>query len=81
MTKQEFIAWAERHGYELDKWGHLQKTVDGKQCRLKLMPRVVRREIQVKHAPHPWQPTRHHTEWVRTASWSWKDLQIMIGTI
>lgn len=29
MTKQEFVQWAVKNGWTLDRWGHLQKQLYG----------------------------------------------------
>jgi hypothetical protein len=47
MTKQELTAWAERHGFERDKYGHYQKTTaTGKRYRIKLQAHSMRWEIR-----------------------------------
>jgi hypothetical protein len=52
MTKQEFIEWAERHGYRMDKYGHMQKEFPGsinKETiiqRYKIQDISVRKEVQ-----------------------------------
>ena len=46
MTKQDFIEWAISKGWEKDKWGHLQKTIDGETRRFKLQKTSVRLEYK-----------------------------------
>lgn len=46
MTKDQFIAWALRHGYKPDRFGHYQKDTGEKVIRLKLSSIAVRYEIK-----------------------------------
>jgi len=36
MTKQELINWAQSRGWNLDRFGHLKKNLNGKMYRFKL---------------------------------------------
>lgn len=56
LTKQQIIDWALGRGWRLDKWGHLQKLVNGKQYRLKLSSIAVRNEV------------KGHSGWIRLRS-------------
>jgi len=49
MDRQAFINWAIERAWELDKFGHLKKEVNGKQYRFKLSRVAVRYESQVIH--------------------------------
>ena len=51
MTRNEFIEWAKSHGYQEDRYGHLQKTAPDGQKRMKLSRIAVRYE---KKCPHGW---------------------------
>mgnify|MGYP000215082950 CR=1 FL=1 len=44
MKPDEIKAWARRHGWREDRWGHMKKTVDQKVYRLKFGKRVLRCE-------------------------------------
>lgn len=44
MNKQQFIQWAQSHGWHLDRWGHLQNTTGTK--RFKLSSIAVRYEVK-----------------------------------
>ena len=79
MTKEEFIKWAQKRGWTLDRFGHLQKTTaDSKgnyhKARFKLQPTSVRYEIQVVHPATEYSPKS--TEWFRLRSGYYKDLSI-----
>ena len=51
MTRPEFVAWAQAHGWVMDRFGHLQKTSEGRdmsqhQYRYKLSRVAVRKEVK-----------------------------------
>ncbi len=46
MTKQEFINWAQVHGWKLDRFGHLKKDLNGKVYRFKLSRIAARYELK-----------------------------------
>ena len=46
MTRGELIRWATRHGWTVDRWGHLKKDFDGRTYRLKLSTRSLRYEVR-----------------------------------
>lgn len=52
LTKQQIIDWATSKDWKLDKWGHLQKEVNGAMYRLKLSDIAVRNEVKT---PSGWQ--------------------------
>ena len=56
MNKQEFINWAQVHGWELDRFGHLKKSLNGKVYRFKLSRIAARYELKTS------------TGWVRIKS-------------
>ncbi|MCC6395025.1 MAG: hypothetical protein IT167_30820, partial [Bryobacterales bacterium] len=45
MTRDELIAWATRHGWTLDRWGHLKNEFDNGTHRIKLSRIAARHEI------------------------------------
>lgn len=49
LTREELEAWAIRHGYKKDRWGHFQKTVanekDVRVYRLKISQSSMRKEV------------------------------------
>ena len=49
MTKQEFIDWAQSHGWELDRFGHLKKNLNGKVYRFKLSRIAARYELKTSN--------------------------------
>ena len=70
LTKKEVIDWAIGRGWELDKWGHLQRTTaDGTRHRIKLSNTMARFEVRVIHSQPP-------NEWMRLRSGYYKDLRI-----
>ena len=73
LTKQQIIDWAISKGWQLDKWGHLQKAVGDKQYRFKLSSTALRYEVKVKHDSG--------SEWVRIGGGYYKDLTIEDGKI
>jgi len=56
MTRQDFITWAQAHGYTLDQYGHLQKTQGDAKFRYKLSRTAVRSEVQItfENGKHEW---------------------------
>ena len=46
VNKDALIEWAKHRGWRLDAWGHLQKSADGKQYRLKLSRIAARYEVK-----------------------------------
>jgi len=46
MTKQELINWAKVHGWNLDRFGHLKKNLNGKMYRFKLSRIAARYELK-----------------------------------
>ena len=46
MKKEQFIEWAQSHGWQLDRFGHLKKDQDGKTYRYKLSRIAVRYEVK-----------------------------------
>lgn len=66
MTRDELIQWATRNGWELDRWGHLQKTEHNglRHYRIKLSRIDARFEVKSAHG------------WVRVRSGYLKDLSI-----
>jgi hypothetical protein len=46
MTKERFVEWAQVHGWQLDRFGHLRKETEGKTYRFKLSRIAVRHEIK-----------------------------------
>ena len=62
MTKQDLINAMLAKGYMLDRYGHLTKTVDGKDYRIKLQSKSFRKEVKVC-IEHTYGPSQ--TKWVR----------------
>ena len=54
MKKQAFIQWAIKLGWELDKFGHLKRTMNGKLHRYKLSSVAVRYEVRTNSKPASW---------------------------
>lgn len=46
MTKQELINWAQSRNWNLDRFGHLKKTLNGKVYRFKLSRIAARYELK-----------------------------------
>ena len=46
MKRDQFIEWAQRSGWKLDRYGHLKRSLDGKTYRFKLSRVAVRYEIK-----------------------------------
>jgi hypothetical protein len=59
MSKAEFYEWAERNGWEQDRWGHLSKG----EYRLKVQARSVRLERRYKTTATEYSPSE--TRYVR----------------
>lgn len=74
MTKQEFIDWATRRGWQKDKFGHLQKTAAGKEYRYRLSDIMARLEVKVHF-------NCGDSEWKRIFSGYFKDLKIVDNKI
>jgi hypothetical protein len=51
VTRDQLIAWATRHGWKLDRWGHLKKEFPNGTHRLKLSRIAARHE---QHTPFGW---------------------------
>ena len=49
MNKQEFIDWAQVHGWKLDRFGHLKKSLNGKGYRFKLSRIAARYELKTSN--------------------------------
>ena len=64
MTRDELITWARDHGWQLDRWGHLQKEFPNGTHRLKLSRIAARHEIKTPFG------------WARMNSGYYKDLQL-----
>ena len=62
MTKQELINAMLAKGYSLDRYGHLTKTIDGKEYRIKLQAKSFRKDVKV-HIEHSYGPPT--VKWVR----------------
>ena len=62
MTKQEQINAMVAKGYSLDRYGHLTKTIDGKDYRIKLQAKSFRKEVKVRTERAFGPPT---VRWVR----------------
>ena len=75
LTKQQIIDWAIGKGWELDKWGHLQKKVGDKEYRFKLSSTAMRYEAKVHHPGT--QYSKPSSEWMRLRSGYYKDLSIL----
>lgn len=66
MTKEDFIAWALTQNWQLDRWGHLQKTrKSGKKYRFKVNKYNVRYEVKSETG-----------SWVRLRSGYYKNLKV-----
>ena len=62
MTKQELINAMVAKGYSLDRYGHLVKTIDGKDYRIKLQSKSFRKEVKVRTERAFGPPT---VRWIR----------------
>lgn len=69
ITREQLTEWAIQNGWELDRFGHLQKVEhEGlRHYRLKLSRIAVRSEV------------KSHAGWVRVRSGYFKDLTITAG--
>ena len=64
MTKQELINWAQSRGWNLDRFGHLKKNLNGKMYRFKLSRIAARYELKTS------------TGWVRIKSGYFSKLSV-----
>lgn len=68
LTREELIAWALRHGYKEDRWGHFQKTKvteqDVRVTRIRISKSSIR--LEVKLAGIGW--TRLRSAYIRDVS-------------
>jgi len=75
MTKALLIEWALRHGWTMDRYGHMQKTVDlagkSRECRLKLQSTSFRHEVKVMFDKQEYSPA--YSEWARIGGGYYKD--------
>ena len=69
MTKEEFIAWAIGKGWHIDRYGHLQKILDGKHYRIKIGKTSVRYESMITFSDGK-------NEWARLRSGYYKNLSL-----
>ena len=46
MKKEQFIEWAKTRGWQLDRFGHLKKSLNGKVYRFKLSRIAARYELK-----------------------------------
>ena len=79
MTKAQVIEWAERHGWTMDRYGHMQKTRIGKdgrphEYRLKLQSTSFRHEIRLHFPAGEYAPV--HNEWTRLGGGYYKDVYL-----
>jgi len=74
LTKKDIINWATQRGWRLDKYGHLQKKIDGKECRIKLSNTALRYEVKVHYPGGTY--SKPSSEWMRLRSGYYKDLSI-----
>jgi len=79
LTRQDIINWATGRGWNLDKYGHLQKEFTGKdgetkQYRYKLSKTAVRFEIRIHLDGGEYG--KPSNEWARLRSGYYKDLSI-----
>lgn len=65
MTLAELYAWAQRHGYVRDSWGHCKKSTDKAEYRIKVQSKSWRWEKKV-HVAHTYGPDQNI--WVRLES-------------
>jgi len=80
MTKAQVIEWAKRHGWTLDRYGHMRKSteLDGKirEYRLKLQDISFRREVLMRFDKQEYSPA--HSEWVRVGGGYYKDAHLTV---
>ncbi len=74
MTKEQFITWAISKGWNLDKFGHLQKKVGDKEYRFKISNISVRYEVKVHFEGGTYSGPK--AEWMRLRSGYFKNLTI-----
>ncbi len=74
LTKEQLINWALSRGWSQDNFGHLQKSANGKNYRLKLSNVAVRYEVRVHHEATEY--SKAENEWARLQSGYFKDLSI-----
>jgi len=75
MTREQIIEWGKRHGWALDKFGHLRKTFgNGEQFRLKLQDNSLRRERRIHFPASKYSPAR--SEWMRVSGGYYKDASL-----
>ncbi len=74
MNKLQLIEWAKQHGFTEDKFGHYQKSANGKEYRLKISNVAVRYEVKIHHDKTEYSPAS--SEWLRLQSGYFKDLSI-----
>lgn len=63
MKREQFEEILKADGWKLDRFGHYQKTVRGKQYRIKMQDRSCRIETLVRHEATMYSPARK--EWIR----------------
>lgn len=69
MTKQEFVNWAKLRGWVEDRFGHLQKQINGKEYRFKVSKIAVRYELGIQYE-------NGGRDWIRLQGGYFKDLDI-----
>ena len=74
LTKDQFIQWAESKCWSKNKFGHLQKSANGKDYRFKISNTSVRYEIKVHHEATEY--SKADNEWARLRSGYFKNLSI-----
>lgn len=65
LSREDIIKWATGRGWELDRYGHLQREISGRQYRLKLGKNSVRSEVITDSG-----------QWIGLSSGYYKDLFI-----
>jgi len=74
LTKDAVASWAIGRGYKYDRYGHLVKTVNGEEFRMKISKIAVRYERKIHHDASEY--SRASSEWLRLRSGYLKDLHI-----
>jgi hypothetical protein len=69
-TREQFIAWAERHGFTKDRYGNYVREKDGKVTRFKLKKLKLRYEAQFRYTDN------NKPYWVRVRSNYWSNISI-----
>jgi hypothetical protein len=69
LNKESFIEHALQNGWHKDKYGHLQKTINGKEYRYKIGANSVRLEKRLTFDDG-------HNEWIRILSQYYKHLYV-----